>query len=637
MDGLTSSSNTGTGLTVITATSPLTFAVNTSTSNSATYTAGEINNAPACTDDLTINTGVTVSTIGAGSDLTLQAGDDVIINGTANAADVLTLTAGFNDLDLCGDLIINGSISGNVINLTSFGDFCLPSQNLFLPGSAVNITSTNGAILDCDPALSDDIDITAASITFRAATGIGITNVTGTGGAIETQTGAFEAQTATGGIFVNNGFTTPVLLNVGGVTGTINGVRVTTGGDIVLNNNGSIVALTPGDTIRSANGDVTLFAFGATADVTIATGDSPAVQAAAGGSTVSITAGRDLFLGSGGGDQADVAATNITFIAGRDVILNADSDVAAASGSINVTAGRNVSLIQTGGVGSSISTTGGPVLNITTGANGVFTLDSGAGGTVSSTAGPITITADDVVLIAPATINGGANVVTIKQVTATRIIDLGTNTAGQLGLTDAELDLISSSARLVIGATANTGNINVSAPISPSGVITLHLQTGGAITDAGGASITETNLALQAVSGIGTAGNPIDTVVSNLEAQTTTGGVFITNSGVLNVGGVLATIAGVQATTSGNITILNDATIILNGNAAEDIRTTSGNVLVGATGATSDVEVRNDSADAIDSDNGNVTIQAGRDILLGSPVDDDFGDVEANGNRWHEH
>ncbi len=632
--GFTTSANSGSSATtMVTTTRGLVFNVNTSSDGTATFMTTGVSDAPNFIDDITVNSGVTVAVIGVGQNLSLIAADDIVINtgATVNAANILTLTAGDADADGGGQLFINGTINGNIINLTAYQDILLPFLNK--PTSAINVTSINGAIIDPDTGAVDDIDITAASITFTANTGIGVGG-TATDTNIETQTPAFEAQTVTGGILIDNGVTTPVTLVIGGLSGALNGVQATTSGNITINNAGSIQALTSGDIIRSANGNVTLNATGTTADVTIATGDSPAVQAAGAGSTVTIMAGQDIFLGSPGGSQGDVAATNVTLTAGRDITLNADSDVSAAGGSVNVTAGRNVSLIQTGGVGSSISTTG-PVINITTGANGIFTLNSGTGGTISTTNQPINITADDVVIVAPATITAGTGVITIKQVTGTRVIDLGTNTAGTLGLTDVEIDQISTTGRLQLGVTANTGNINVTAAIDGANIATLHLQTGGAIVDTGPGSITETNLALEASTGVASSGTPLDTSVSNLEAQTATGGIFIANTGtVLNVGGVLATLNGVQATTSGNISITNNNTINVTGASTENIVTQSGNILVNATGATSDVQTGTAPVaprGTIRSASGNVTVMAGQDILLGR-AGAVWGDVIANGD-----
>lgn len=151
--------------------------MNTSSVGPATYTAGEVNDAPACADDLTISAGVTVSVTGRrGNGLTLQAGDDVIIDGTATAA-ALTIVAGFGDLDGCGTAVINGTISGKP-------DQHHGHQRLLHHHAERRRVGAehldDGAILDCDPVGSDDLDITAGSLALQAATGIG--TAAGTGG-----------------------------------------------------------------------------------------------------------------------------------------------------------------------------------------------------------------------------------------------------------------------------------------------------------------------------------------------------------------------------------------------------------------------------------------------------------------------
>src|SRR5262249_46979762 len=110
--------------------------------------------------------------------------------------------------------------------------------------------------------------------------------------------------------------------------------------------------------------------------------------------------------------------------------------------------------------------------------------------------------------------------VNLAPATAGRVIDVGTNTAGDLGLTDAGLDHVTAPVALRIGAfqmsnaTVSTtgGNITVSAAITQagSGYTPLDLLSTGSITGAG--SLTGTSLALQAATGIG----PLNTAETNL-------------------------------------------------------------------------------------------------------------------------
>jgi hypothetical protein len=223
--------------------------VDTTSVGSATYTAGETNDPPVFADDLTINAGVTVSV--TGGDLNLRAGDEVIVNGTASASGLLTLIAGFGDVDNNGGLILNGTLNaGTGLGLQAINDIALNSA-INLAGLPVSITSTAGAILDGN---ADTLNVVAASLGLWASTGIGV----GAGGALETQVLNLEARTATGGIFVSN---TGGDLTIGGVTpplappGPLTGLRVETSGDINVVNAGSIfLADTTGSEIVRGGG-----------------------------------------------------------------------------------------------------------------------------------------------------------------------------------------------------------------------------------------------------------------------------------------------------------------------------------------------------------------------------------------------
>jgi uncharacterized repeat protein (TIGR02543 family) len=89
--------------------------------------------------------------------------------------------------------------------------------------------------------------------------------------------------------------------------------------------------------------------------------------------------------------------------------------------------------------------------------------------------------------------------VTLAPRTNNRVIDLGTEVSGRLSLTSTELNNVSAGT-LRIGALngTNTGNINVTAALAPTGVQTLALRTSGSVESSGSGSITEVNLAISA-------------------------------------------------------------------------------------------------------------------------------------------
>ena len=146
-------------------------------------------------------------------------------------------------------------------------------------------------------------------------------------------------------------------------------------------------------------------------------------------------------------------------------------------------------------------------------------------------------------------------------------INLGAaDTSGALGLINTELGTITA-ALLKIGD-ANSGSITVSSAISaPVGWNTLSLRTGAGIVDGNttGADLTVTNLALRAVTGIGSA-DALDTAVSNLAAANTTSG----NVAVSNTGGLVVTssavdgLTGVTNSGGGSISLLAASPLTVN-------------------------------------------------------------------------
>jgi hypothetical protein len=328
VDGVSTSANSAAGGTLtLTAASPITFAVNTTSSGTITVTTTETatettTSLPPPDDDITVNAGVTVeSTAGdvnftAGDSITMAAGS--VVQSDTGA---LTFKAGIGDVDNDAVLNLLGTLSSSTtLTLQAPGDITIGTINA--PGQTVTITSTNGAILDGNDPPDGALNITAGSLALSAFTGIGGPGTTAT---IETQVSNLEAQTTTGGIFINNGVTSAVTLNVGGVTASLNGVQVTgASGDIELTNNGSINVTTAGDVIQGPG------------NITLTTGTGGTFTATMAGDAVSTTGG------------------NIT-INTDNVALNA-----------GINAGSNVVQLQpvTGGMGITLGATTAGTLSI---------------------------------------------------------------------------------------------------------------------------------------------------------------------------------------------------------------------------------------------------------------------------------
>ena len=633
VDGINTSSNTGT-TTTISAASPLTIAVNTTTAGNTTYTAGEISDFPACADDLTVNPGVTVS-VTAGN-LVLQAGDDIVLGAgsTLTASGSVSLVAGFGDLDACGTIIDNGATinSGGGVAFCVFGDFSVGTINA--PGQTVTLRSFTGAILDGNGAA---VNVTAAALAMQAETGIG----TGVDGALETAVSSLEALTTTGGIFVTNTGD----LNIGGVvpdpaciTVTLNGVQANTSGNIELVNAGSIIlAGAAVEDIRTASGNVLVQADGATANVETRNDSANAIDSDSG--NVTIIAGQDILLGSAATDNfGDIEANgNISLTAARDVIVDENTFVdASGTGFVLVGAGRNISVLATDGTTGAHIHTEDSQLTLSTGPGGVVTINSGSPTALQSTTNNITINADRVVIGATSGIVASSGTVLIQPVTPGWAIDLGSATDGAastLELSDAELNRVTAQVLVIGNSTA--GDITFTATISPALTSQLELVTGAQIIDGFAATdVIIARLGLTAATGIGLVSNlDLDTQVSNLEATTNTGGIVIFNAGSLAIGGVNDTLTGLSVNTSGNINIFNIGSIsLIDDDGVETVRggSTSGNVSLIASGV-SDVTSTVDN-DAITAPAGDIAVSAGQDISFGTTGTNHDNDVRASGS-----
>src|SRR5205814_2013073 len=124
-------------------------------------------------------------------------------------------------------------------------------------------------------------------------------------------------------------------------------------------------------------------------------------------------------------------------------------------------------------------------------------------------------------------VSAGTGVVILTPFTLSRTVDLGTNSVGNLGLTDVELDRVTASILQIGSALPQLmGNITVTSAITQFGsnYTTLQLNTTGAVSNGGG-SITVPNLDIFAGTGIGTAATPLNTQVSNLDFNNSTSGV----------------------------------------------------------------------------------------------------------------
>ena len=363
-----------------------------------------------------------------------------------------------------------------------------------------------------------------------------------------------------------------------------------------------------------APGTITLNANGATSDLTTQAGGNGVFST---GATTTLTAGRNLILGTAAG-FGDVRGQGVVLNAGGNIVEDNDTFVQAdGSAGVQATAGGDVSLLHAIGSGSLLHSNGSGPIAITTGAGHTFTLDSGPGGGIAANGGNITIAADDMVINNG--VNANSGIVTLEQAgTTTRAISLGAGATG-LGIGNAELGQVTASI-VRIGRSDNAGNITVDGAVtSHVGFSTLSLISGGAITDAVAAdTITVNNLAVRAAAGIS-----LDTVVPHLGVRnSTSGNVRVANTGATILTAV-DTVDGSAGNQQGNFAGGGTTTF----SAASPFTfaidfTSAGTVTATATetndpGTFADVLTVN-AGITVQSTGGNVVLQAGDDVVLGA-------------------
>lgn len=466
--------------------------------------------------NITDLTGIQMPGLAANASLTFQTG-----TGANLVGDVLIIGCFMQSTNASFTITANHDIA---IGLIGAGTNATP-----LPLAIATYTSATGSVMRggvIGPTFADKLAITAV-------TGIGTAAIPLFG-----QVNNIEAQTATGGVF----FTNAKALTIGGVSGALNGVQNTgASGAIQIDASGSI---TVSEKVR-APGNITLNANGAASDLTNQSGIDGIRST---GGTTTLQAGQNVVLGTAT-NFGDTSGQKVVLTAGGDIVVDNITFVQAdGAGGVQGTAGGNFKLLQAISAGSLVNSNGNGPISITTGTGQSFILDGGAGAQMATNGGSITISADDMVINNK--IIAGTKIVTLQQASATaRLISLGGGAAaGALGISDAELALITASV-LRIGRTDNPGDISLDGEVTTHvGYSTMSLLTGGAIRDDfAGTDINVVNLALQAAKGIGDAGafTLLDIQVTNVAFANSTSGL----TQVKDAGGGL-TIASVDTITA---------------------------------------------------------------------------------------
>jgi filamentous hemagglutinin family protein len=231
-------------------------------------------------------------------------------------------------------------------------------------------------------------------------------------------------------------------------------------------------SLVSADALSGASANVMLQA---THDITF----TDPVSISAPGVGLTALAGNSIFVNAGittSGGAITLSANDAGGPASGSGTLNMSSVLNSGGGNVTLS-GASVGFTSTG----SVFAGSGTVTVNATGSDGV--ISTAAGGTIdASGGGQIKLIADDMSLAG--SLNAGSGSVALTTNSVGRPIDLGTDTANQLGLTVAELGTITAG-RVTIGD-VSSGAIRITAQQS-TGFNSLSLISGGTITQNPGA------------------------------------------------------------------------------------------------------------------------------------------------------
>ena len=389
---------------------------------------------------------------------------------------VAGITLVINLVDLLGTSRFSTGVFGDPLSTPDF----IQLSNIVTAAGVTLIANNSITEFGSDAAP----DVTASTLVLSTTTGVGTVS-----NAIETQVGVIEAETNTGGINLVNFGT----VSIGGLTADVDGLDVITSGNINFTTFGSLVLSDNSgpETVHggTTSGNVTLIAAGVDSDI-LANIDRDSISAPTG--NIIVTAGRDIGFGLIGTNfDNDVRANGtITFNPGRDLLLDGFADVVsdafgnATGGDIFVNAGRNVTLLAVAGTdaGMEAGGTGGGSIILNTGPGGTVTLNSGNGtapfASLISQTGDIIINADRMSIGTNGAISTVDGQVIIRPITEGWDVDVGsaTDAAFALELSDAEIDRIFTTILEIGSDTA--GQLNVTSAISPLNALNLILRAG---------------------------------------------------------------------------------------------------------------------------------------------------------------
>lgn len=541
---------------------------------------------------------------------------------------------------LKGDTILSG-LAFNADNGVTFGDSS--TDVVRLEDGAVVVDTVNAPII-----FNARVE---GSQDFSTNAGTGQTDFYG-------NVGALEAMGDGVGLAFNSNSTGATLFH--GTFSANSGIKTT--GTVTFKDN---VVIAAGDKESLFNGDVVLDGLSMTSGRLLNFGNNALDAVTLSGGPVSITTlnnSKITFLGTLNGSQnltLDSGTAGIDFL-GNVGNLNAIGSGTGAALNLNSTGLNtfNGTLKTNSGINAA-----GPVLlkeDVTIGSgdtasklNGNVTLDGltfiygthtelgdSALDAITLSSGPVTFTSANGANLTfrgtpngaqDLTFNGGTGNLTFETaVTGPNFVhissakDVSFNSTVQTpgdflqsagtGTTRFSDSVNASAINITAGAITLTGNGNLNAGAG-AGAITLTAQTGAITSGTSLSDLTAASLIASAASGIGTLANPLLTAVSALEAYGGTGGVYITNTGALAIGG-LSGMAGVSAL-SGGIQILTKSPLTVNELVKE---MGGGNITLAALGKTVSDDLTLNANVVASGGNGNIIAAAGDTLTFASGV-----------------
>jgi len=456
-----------------------------------------------------------VTVNGRGGDSGLQNAGVRIDNGGA----VLGGTAGL--VTVVG---VGGSSSGN------------NNEGVLLSGTGTMIGSAGGNVsvtgtAEGSGAASANRGVLVGSNAVLTAGGLGTVTVTGASG---TSTGSsnWGVQVTSSGQITSAGGNVTVT-GTGRATGTDDslGVILFSGGTITSGGSGSVTVTGQGSTVATGAGN---------RGVQV----SDTAQITSGGGNVVVD-------GTGGGSGSSSFNEGVFIVSGGQVTAGGNGSVTVTGQGGNTTGGANHGFYMQDS-GAQITSGGGnvSVTGVAGGSSSQGINVSGGAITTADNGGLLTLAGDRMLFSSTAISAPAGGSVTLKTTAPGRTIALGdTDTASQLGLTDAELDQVT--AGTIILGDVSGGLITVTASISRAVATDLQLFAGGdnGVTfsgsgslDAGGGDVTialnasgtggvvsgtattdiiANSLSITAGSGgIGTSGNPLAIAAMTLVTDT---------------------------------------------------------------------------------------------------------------------